>query len=144
MDKLHEQLAEAADKFSTFVCEFATVELCRHKELCELGEQLDAALAAYDAAKADQEAAKANGGWTLAADELPPIDVPVWCEHEGNIWIGGRAVVEDGQWGWCNAYNTAWQKKDGSWDADLEYDDDYKVTRWQHLPQPLPPPPEQT
>lgn len=77
--------------------------------------------------------------WISVADRLPDLDEPVWLFGDRGIWIGGRTIVEGGdeyagaQWGWCNAYSTLWQKADGRFDAELEYDDDYHVTHWQPL-----------
>jgi hypothetical protein len=76
--------------------------------------------------------------WISVNDKLPELDVPVWC-HDAETkrtWVGGITDADDNQWAWGNAYGSMWQQKDGTWSADLEWDDEYNVTHWQSLPLP--------
>jgi hypothetical protein len=73
--------------------------------------------------------------WISVDEKLPDMDMPVWLYGDGGAFIGGRSYVGDGEWGWCNSYNQFWLERDGSWSADLAYDDDYHVTHWKPLPE---------
>jgi len=87
--------------------------------------------------------ADANG-WIKVSELLPDEDVPVWVhDGKGQIWIGGRSIVDDCDWAWCNCYHSIYQDSDGSWKANnIEWDDNYTVVEWQPLPSvTLPPPP---
>jgi hypothetical protein len=85
------------------------------------------------------------GGWRAVSESLPDLDVPVWLAHAdtGDVFVGGRCDIGDGQWGWCNAYGSFHYDKRDGWQAhDMEFDDDYPVTHWMPLPtQPIPTPP---
>ena len=75
--------------------------------------------------------------WINAKDELPALDVPVWCVTENNcLMIGGRVYDDDAEgWLWANTYGSFWHNGK-AWDGDFQIDDDYGVKFWQYLPQP--------
>lgn len=75
----------------------------------------------------------ANTPWVSIDDRLPDIDMPVWLMNDRRIWIGGRVLVEGNEWGWGNAHGLVWQGRH-QWEAEIEFDDDYQVTRWMPLP----------
>ena len=77
-------------------------------------------------------------GWRRVADEMPPLDTPVWlCEPSGprmRLWIGERADDPDG-WLWTDCTGTTYFV-DGTWTATDSEAEDYHPTHWRPLPQP--------
>lgn len=75
--------------------------------------------------------------WIRVEDQEPPLDTPIWLYAGNKIFIGGLIMaggIDDEFKAWANANMSAWNRCDGSWDADLEFDDDYHPTHWMPLP----------
>ena len=81
--------------------------------------------------------------WISVKDGLPELDEMVWLYENGNIYIGCRSDVDNEGWLWCKTYDAAEfrraLKKYGTgygtgWDMAPEFDDDYKPSHWQPLP----------
>lgn len=90
--------------------------------------------------RAPEPAGRDDGGWIDVRTDTPPEDVPVWCLTKGDgIFIGGYVYIDEG-WVWTNCYTSIYHTlKDGAWKweaNDFEYDDEYEVIAWQHLPSP--------
>jgi hypothetical protein len=90
--------------------------------------------------RAPEPAGREDGGWIDVRTDTPPEDVPVWCLTKGDgIFIGGYVYIDEG-WVWTNCYTSIYHTlKDGEWKweaNDFEYDDEYEVIAWQHLPSP--------
>ena len=77
-------------------------------------------------------------GWRRIADELPPLDMPVWlCEPSGRrvrLWIGERSDDPDG-WLWTDCMGSAYFDGD-KWSATDAEAEDYHPTHWRQLPRP--------
>jgi len=83
--------------------------------------------------------------WIPVTEKTPPENVPVWCmaaNHQGPImmvycWIDGGGFDDSG-WVWANCYDLP-TYHNGEWlDDSAEYDDQYHVSHWMPLPEPIP------
>ena len=74
-------------------------------------------------------------GWRPIA-ELTDENLPVWFCQGDQIWIGTKSF-DDG-WIYTHCHDTHYfDGESESWACvDAEFDDDYKPTHFQHLPQP--------
>lgn len=77
--------------------------------------------------------------WISVDDSLPPIDQICWLRFpNGVIFMGGRGDFDSEDWLWGRLYDSpSYNPFSGEWHGDIEMDDDYEVTHWMPLPEPL-------
>ena len=95
-----------------------------------------------EAERDGQERTKDTAMWKKVADELPPLDAPVFLRlADGRCLPGVREHMPCcGGWVWSRLWTVPWWSEKGQrWEPeDAEYDDEYEVTHWHPFPDPPP------
>lgn len=77
--------------------------------------------------------------WIPVDEDLPDESIPVWVyiPDIGQPVVMSLEEVGEGELAWCNAQHLFWYDKDlETWSCEPDFDDDYRPTHWQPLPEP--------
>jgi hypothetical protein len=87
-----------------------------------------------------EDAWQASRRWIPVEERLPDESVPVWAYLPD---IGQPVILsleeegDEGELAWCKGQHLFWYDKDLKvWACDPDFDDEYRPTHWQPLPEP--------